>query len=85
MTAKEMKFVREQKGIDQAGLAEILNVSLFTVSRWERGKVEIPRSVELAVAAIYVDKLQDLKTAVRQLYIDALADSTNTQARKEAE
>ena len=76
MTAKELKFVRERKGIDQTGLAEMLDVSLFTVSRWERGKVEIPRTVELAVVAIYGDKLPELKTVIRQLYIDALADST---------
>ncbi|MFA6549007.1 MAG: hypothetical protein WCT39_03645 [Candidatus Margulisiibacteriota bacterium] len=79
MTAKELKFVRESKDIDQAGLAGMLDVSLFTVSRWERGRVEIPRSVEIAIAAIYADKFQELRGVVRQLYIDALADSTNAK------
>ena len=34
MTAKELKFVREKAGIDQAELAGRLDVSLFTVSRF---------------------------------------------------
>jgi transcriptional regulator with XRE-family HTH domain len=82
MTAKELKFVRESKDIDQAELAAMLDVSLFTVSRWERGLVEIPRAVEIAVAAIYADKFQEFRGVVRQLYIDALAESTNAKKPK---
>lgn len=75
MKAQEFRYAREKQGLNQAEIAGILEVTPITIHRWESGKTEIPRAVELAVAAIIGDKVQELDTVLRQLYIDALADT----------
>lgn len=44
--------MRRAKHYSQSQLAKEFDVTVQTVSRWERGVVEIPRVVELALFAL---------------------------------
>jgi putative zinc finger/helix-turn-helix YgiT family protein len=48
-TGVEFKFIRKLAGLRANELAEMLDVRPETVSRWERGEVEIPRAVAYAL------------------------------------
>jgi transcriptional regulator with XRE-family HTH domain len=52
MTVTAFKEMRKAKGYTQADLAREFDVDVITVSRWERGAVEIPRLAELALSAM---------------------------------
>ena len=52
MTAKDFKKMRLKKGYSQSGLAQELDVTVITVSRWERKVVAIPRMAELSLSAL---------------------------------
>lgn len=51
MEARTLRQRRRDLGLTQAAMAERLGVDTMTVSRWERGKHPIPRSVALAIGA----------------------------------
>lgn len=53
MTPAELKAWRAAAGLSQVGLAQLLEVNVITVSRWERGQARIPRMLELALASIH--------------------------------
>lgn len=52
-TAIEFKFIRKMIGLRGNELASILDVDPKTVSRWERGEVEIPRAIAFALGELY--------------------------------
>jgi len=52
-TAAEFKLVRKLAGLRANELAEMLDVRPETVSRWERGEVEIPRAVAYALGEYF--------------------------------
>lgn len=52
-TGPEFKFIRKLAGLRANELAEMLDVRPETVSRWERGEVEIPRAVAYALGEYY--------------------------------
>lgn len=52
MEGKDLKKLREDLGLTQAGLAEILEVKPNTVARWENGVLAVPKTVELAMPTI---------------------------------
>lgn len=41
MTASELREIRESRGISQVKMAEMLNYTVSTVSRWETGLIKI--------------------------------------------
>ena len=47
---KNLKFIRQQKGISQQELAEKLNIDRSTVSRWENEEMEATISNAIQVA-----------------------------------
>lgn len=49
----EFKLVRKAAGLMATEVAELLDVRPETVSRWERGEVEIPRAVAFALGELY--------------------------------
>jgi putative zinc finger/helix-turn-helix YgiT family protein len=53
-TAAEFRFVRKMAGLKATELADLLDVRPETVSRWERGEVEIPRPVAFVLGELYV-------------------------------
>lgn len=52
MKPEEMKQRREALGLTQAQLARELGLDSITVSRYERGVLSIPKTVELALELI---------------------------------
>jgi repressor LexA len=49
MTAKQFRQARGRLGYTQAKLAEVLQLSRMTISRYEAGTWEVPLSVEMAL------------------------------------
>ena len=56
MKAEDLKRLRERLDITQAELARRLKVDVMTVSRWERGVIEIPGPVEVAMETIKAER-----------------------------
>src|SRR5436189_3724413 len=52
-SGKEFKFVRKLAGFRANEVAEMFGVRKETVSRWERGEVEIPRTAAYALGALF--------------------------------
>lgn len=52
-TAAEFKFVRKVAGFRANEIAELLGVRPETVSRWERGEAEVPRSAAFALGELF--------------------------------
>jgi putative zinc finger/helix-turn-helix YgiT family protein len=49
----EFKFVRKLAGLQANEVADMFGVRKETVSRWERGEVEIPRTAAFALGALF--------------------------------
>jgi DNA-binding transcriptional regulator YiaG len=52
MDARGFKKIRREKGYSQSQLAREFDVTVMTISRWERGVVPIPRMAELALTSL---------------------------------
>src|SRR5262249_60231601 len=52
MTAKQIRQRRVRLGYAQAKLAEVLQLSRMTISRYEAGTWEVPLSVEMALGQL---------------------------------
>lgn len=52
MTREDLQLRRKALGLTQEQLSRALDVTVLTVSRWERGVYPIPRHIELAVEAL---------------------------------
>ena len=60
MSGKELRFLRTEMGLTQEKLADVLKVTLLTVSRWEREESPIKDSAEMLIRLMAVEHL-DLK------------------------
>ena len=52
-SGREFKFVRKVAGLRANEVADMFGVRKETVSRWERGEVEIPRTAAFALGELY--------------------------------
>jgi transcriptional regulator with XRE-family HTH domain len=52
MKPEELKDRREALRLTQEQLARALDVTMMTISRWERGIYPVPKHIELAVEAL---------------------------------
>lgn len=52
-TGPEFKLVRKVAGLRATEVAEMFGVRPETISRWERGEVEIPRTAAYALGELY--------------------------------
>jgi putative zinc finger/helix-turn-helix YgiT family protein len=53
-TGTEFKFVRKVAGLRANEVANMFGVRAETVSRWEHGEVEVPRTAAYALGELYV-------------------------------
>ena len=60
MFAENLRNLRIMKGISQKGLAEILNISLKTISHWETGYCEPSISQLIALSELFDVTVDDL-------------------------
>jgi transcriptional regulator with XRE-family HTH domain len=80
MTGKELRFLRTEMGLTQEKLAEVLKVTLLTVSRWEREETPIKDTAEMLIRLMAVERL-GLNV---QLNVDAVSAKVTAAPRTEA-
>jgi len=54
-SARDIRRLRKKAGLSQEALARLADVSLFTVSRWERGGTEPSKLVLLGLGRLFED------------------------------
>jgi transcriptional regulator with XRE-family HTH domain len=58
LTGKELRFLRTEMGLTQAGLAALIHREPLAVSRWERGEVaEIDANAEIVIRLHAIEAL----------------------------
>jgi putative zinc finger/helix-turn-helix YgiT family protein len=73
MTREEFRFLRQFLGRSSQEFAKLIDVSAETVSRWQTGQHEIPRSVDLLV------RLLVTRTEARIDYTDEIIEKMRPQ------
>jgi DNA-binding transcriptional regulator YiaG len=68
MSPDDLKKWREKTGYSQGRLARVLGVDVMTVSRWERGIMQVPPFLKWALAYIEIrgDEVQPQAKRKRQ-------------------
>ncbi len=61
MTGEQLKARREALGYSQEHLARVLGIHAMTLSRWERGVLEVPLYMGFALRTIEREKLASKK------------------------
>ncbi len=57
MSGRELRFLRTEMGLTQTQLADVLKVTLLTISRWERDEKGINDAAEMLVRLMSVKRL----------------------------
>lgn len=79
MSGRELRFIRTEMGMTQAQLAEVLKVTLLTVSRWEREENPIHDAAEMLVRLMAVERLElDVR-----MNVDSVSSKVTQGSRKE--
>lgn len=79
MSGKELRFLRTEMGLTQEKLADVLKVTLLTISRWEREESPIKDTAEMLIRLMAVEHL-DLQV---KLDVDAVSAKVTRAARTE--
>lgn len=58
MSGKELRFLRTEMGLTQEKLADVLKVTLLTISRWEREETPIKDTAEMLIRLMAVEHLE---------------------------
>jgi len=67
MEKGELKKRRERLGLTQANFAEAIGISANTVSRYETGTMEIPKSMDLILEALEKRQIENLKKPISEV------------------
>ncbi len=67
MTPKKLKAWRKANRYTQETLAKALKVHRVTVAKWETGRTEMPRFLDLALDNISLKKKKKYQTVIMQL------------------
>jgi DNA-binding transcriptional regulator YiaG len=85
LSPKELRFLRKEMSLTQAGLGLKIGQSDQQVARWEKGESEIPGPAERLIRILYVmtyvpakKRAPLLNSLLRQLDMLTKADQTNT-------
>src|SRR5262249_10238492 len=54
---REVRFLRKELELSQAGLAHLMEVTPQTVARWEKGQTVVPGPVDRLIRLLYVDHI----------------------------
>ena len=65
MTPEELKRRRKRLNMNQTKLAKLLKVHMMTLSRWERGVIEIPHMVEANLREVEATHLPEVEKKSR--------------------
>lgn len=77
MSGRELRFLRTEMGLTQEKLADVLKVTLLTISRWEREESPIKDTAEMLIRLMAVENLGlDV-----QLNVDAVSSKVTRAAR----
>ena len=55
LTGAEIRFLRKEMSISQAGLGKLLGVADQTVALWERNKGRVPKTADRLLRLIYIE------------------------------
>lgn len=66
MESAELKQRREQLGLTQAELAEVLGVAENTVWRYEKGATAIPKHMALTLEALEARQIKKLQSSIEK-------------------
>ena len=77
MSGKELRFLRTEMGLTQEKLANVLKITLLTVSRWEREESPIKDTAEMLIRLMAVEHL-DLNV---KLDVDTVSAKITRAAR----
>ena len=72
LSGAEVRFLRKEMDLSQAGLAVMLGVDAQTVARWEKGQTDVTGPADRLIRILYLEHLGG-NPDVRHL-IDTLAD-----------
>lgn len=61
MKGDDFKNRRERLGLSQAKLAELVDLSISAVSKWENDKMPIPRYMDFVFEALEARKIRELQ------------------------
>ncbi len=79
MGGSELRFLRTEMGLTQEQLAEVLKVTLLTVSRWEREENPIKDAAEMLIRLMAVERLElDLELNVDDVSAKVTLSSQET-------
>ena len=73
LSGRELRFLRTEMLLSQAGLADYLGVRELTIGRWEKGQSEIPLSADALVRMLFLESVGHRKGRVRDL-LERMAD-----------
>lgn len=80
MSGRELRFLRTEMGLTQEKLAEVLKVTLLTISRWEREETSIKDTAEMLIRLMAVERLElDV-----ELNVDAVSSKVTAAPRIDA-
>lgn len=77
MSGKELRFLRTEMGLTQEKLADVLKVTLLTISRWEREETPIKDTAEMLIRLMAVEHLE----LPVKLDVDAVSAKVTRAAR----
>jgi DNA-binding transcriptional regulator YiaG len=75
------RFLRKALGVSGEKLAQLLDVTEWTISRWENGHAPVDRSAWAALAAMVSEKLAGQTTTLDRLRASIAPKATNRPLR----
>lgn len=79
LKSEEFKFLRLEMNLSQKALAVRFGVSEQTIARYEKGQTEIPRTTDVALRTLYMEKIEHNNPV--SYFLELLADAEAKETR----